>query len=415
MFILPANEKDDILTASLQGMAKAGNILDEKIRESNKRHSREEAMKSLSAGKFDVGAILKADLHPQETAALLQYMQNMPHPSTSGRPPSGLPSPSSTGSGSSMGREELMARGRIGPDGRITRGTGQGMLAPPYSEGRSEGLPQAEGQQAEGLPPPQKQLPWDFIQTSAEEDAQARWELGTKAYDAREKKIAQHNTRIEHLIKENQPIRDTVHSHAKSGEQLVADADTLEGLVRSGDLMSPMAAWFQQKTGLPISSLGNINDEVFSKVVNGLLGPYLRENFGGLGRVLLAEVESQKRAIVSATNSDEAKMRLIDLIRGVGQAGIDSGEDYKGIVAREGRGYVGLADELRDRAHDRWENSWIHYTTSDGQTMEIQRKDRSAVMKIDDEQARKRLQPKINKSPALHELHDLRNDLRETK
>ena len=228
---------------------------------------------------------------------------------------------------------------------------------------------------------------------------------GNKGVESVERQVDVHNKRVEHFARQNEPIVTSIYEHANSGRDLIQNADMLEELVKGGDLQTPLSSWFTELTGLPVASMGDVNDEVFSKITNSLLGPYLKQNYAGLGRVLQSEVQSQKQAIVSAKNSDEAKTILINLIRDLGQSGLSAEQDYADVVDRYGIGDPHLRKHLNEVAQERWENAPVSFLLNDGRSISIKRKDRKRVQEEDALLARQALQEKINSSPALSELH----------
>src|SRR6202795_4093459 len=368
MFVLPANDRDSVLTSALEGLSKSGRVLSEHAA----ARQAKEAMKRLSAGELDIGAILKSGLDPKTEAALIQHLTEVGH-STSfngnggGGRNGGIPQQQQNQmSTATAGTAELQARGRSSQGGRLPQ--------------------QQQYRGMEGQVPGRSQTPkrHDFIDLDPQYLDELAYTKGKRGVASLEKQVDIHNKRVEHFIKANEPMVNSVYEHANSGRQLVENADMLEELVKSGDLQSPLTAWFQEKTGIPISTFGNVNDEIFGKVVNGLLSPYLKQNYANLGgRILKTEVDTQRQAIITAKNSDEAKRLLINLIRELGQTGLDVEQDYQDVINTHGIGDPELRKHLNEVAHERWENAPIPFTTNDGRELMIRRKDRSKVMQLD--------------------------------
>ena len=378
MFVLPANDRDSVLTSALQGLSKSGRVLSEHAA----ARQAKEAMKRLSAGELDIGAILKSGLDPKTEAALIQHLTEVGYGGGRGRSSQG---------GGGMPQQNQMSDDELRARGRLPQQQQQNQMSTEELQARGR-LPQQqqyrgmEGQvpgRSQATPTPQAKK-HDFIDLDPQYLEELAYTKGKRGVASLEKQVDIHNKRVEHFIKANEPMVNSVYEHANSGRQLVENADMLEELVKSGDLQSPLTAWFQEKTGIPISTFGNVNDEIFGKVVNGLLSPYLKQNYANLGgRILKTEVDTQRQAIITAKNSDEAKRLLINLIRELGQTGLDVEQDYQDVIDTHGIGDPQLRQHLNEAAHERWENAPIPFTTNDGRELMIRRKDRSKVMQLD--------------------------------
>ena len=114
MFVLPSNDRDSVLTSALQGFAQSGHILGEHA----SARARKDAIKSLSAGNLNIGSILKANLDPKETAALLQHLTER----GSSSPSSSASSSASSFPSSSQKESGLDIRHRDRPTASLSSG-----------------------------------------------------------------------------------------------------------------------------------------------------------------------------------------------------------------------------------------------------------------------------------------------------
>lgn len=126
------------------------------------------------------------------------------------------------------------------------------------------------------------------------------------------------------ISKDNRKLQDEARAMDNSGRRLTEAADRMSKYV--GDTSNKFSGYLRSKLGLP-ESFGNMSDELMQKEVADILGLKLLMNYPR-GRILLAEIQTQIKALPHATNSPEVKKRLVQAL---GRAGKEARLAFKSM------------------------------------------------------------------------------------
>jgi len=409
MFILPANNRPTALTSALQGISQSYRLIKQGAQERLQQQQQSRVAQLLKndpeafrdprniieavrsgAMSEKVGVSLLENLSKEQAAnapyvpanspvgTAPQYAQhNTPGYDTThsyeARP--NADSYNQTGNGPTSPRDSMAAR--------------QGTEVSTKMPIQGNPLDQSESQPSpEGLPNSGAifEPKLEFKPAPTVEDLR-RSRVSKVQHEINETARKEHNERVKqqkdlerHYETENAPVRQQAAKAIEDGQKTLAAGLRLQKINEKGNIKGKLNAPLNaiaEHFNMDATTFLNADEQEFQKEISNLLPTYLRNSYAG--RILLAEVNEQRKGLVQNVNSADARKRLIQSIVDLGRNAIEAGHDYDRLVKKYGRGDPLLVEHMIQASEERFlkqnGNKTIHVQGFDGEEHSVKYKD----------------------------------------
>jgi hypothetical protein len=145
-------------------------------------------------------------------------------------------------------------------------------------------------------------------------------------------------------FKANQPyLTQVAEAHQRYRENLPGLREVGE-LLQANKLSTPAFRALAEKAGVPPGTWATTEDQVLDKLVSSLFPGVLRSQFGGLGQIRSSEIASAMKSLMSGRNSPAANRVIAEIVKRGMELSDINWRAYQKASAEKGRGSFGLRE-----------------------------------------------------------------------